>query len=86
MLIVSKDDFIGFRVQAPLKRALEAAAEADHRSLGQLCTLVLMQFLESRGEWPAKDRAVATLGKVTQSTVLKLALLRGLDALEAQYR
>jgi hypothetical protein len=28
---------------------------------------------------------VAMLGKVTHSTVLKLALLRGLDALEAQY-
>lgn len=34
----------------------------------------------------AKNRAVATLGKVTQSTVLKLALLRGLDALEAEYK
>ena len=34
----------------------------------------------------AKDRSVATLGKVTQSTVLKLALLRGLDALEQEYR
>ena len=60
MLIVPKDDFIGFRVQAPLKRALEEAAEADHRSLGQLCTLVLMKFLEDRGEWPAKDRASGT--------------------------
>jgi len=34
----------------------------------------------------AKDRAVATLGKVTQSTVLKLALLRGLDVLESEYK
>ena len=34
----------------------------------------------------AKDRAVATLGKLTSSTVLKLALLRGLDALEAEYK
>ncbi len=34
----------------------------------------------------AKDRSVATLGKVTQSTVLKLALLRGLDALEQEYK
>jgi hypothetical protein len=34
----------------------------------------------------AKDRAVATFGKVTQSTVLKLALLRGLDALEQEYK
>lgn len=34
----------------------------------------------------ARDRAIATLGKVTQSTVLKLALLRGLEALEAEYK
>jgi len=34
----------------------------------------------------ARDRSVAMLGKVTQSTVLKLALLRGLDALEAEYK
>jgi hypothetical protein len=60
VLIVPKDDFIGFRVQALLKRALEEAAAADHRSLGQLCTLVLMKFLEDRGEWPAKERAAAT--------------------------
>lgn len=60
MMIVQKDDFIGFRVQTALKRALEAAAEAEHRSLGQLCTLALMQFLESRGEWPAKGRAAGT--------------------------
>jgi hypothetical protein len=34
----------------------------------------------------AKDRSVATLAKVTQSTVLKLALLRGLDGLETEYK
>lgn len=34
----------------------------------------------------AKDRAIATLGKVTPSTVFKLALLRGLEALEAEYK
>lgn len=33
-----------------------------------------------------KDRSVAMLGKVTQSTVLKLALLRGLAALEQEYK
>jgi predicted transcriptional regulator len=53
MLVMQKDDAIGFRVPAALKRALEAAAKAEHRSLGQLCTLALMQFLERRGEWPA---------------------------------
>lgn len=52
MRTMQKDDAIGFRVPAALKRALEAAAEAEHRSLGQLCTLALMQFLERRGEWP----------------------------------
>lgn len=34
----------------------------------------------------ARDRSVAMLGKVTSSTVFKLALLRGLEALEAEYR
>jgi len=52
MLTMHKDDAIGFRVPAALKRALEAAAQAEHRSLGQLCTLALTQFLERRGEWP----------------------------------
>lgn len=57
---MEKDDTIGFRVPAALKRALEAAADAEHRSLGQFCTLALMSFLESRGEWPAKNRAGGT--------------------------
>lgn len=56
MRIMQKDDAIGFRVPAALKNALEAAAKAEHRSLGQLCTLALMQFLERRGEWPIDDR------------------------------
>lgn len=54
---MQKDDAIGFRVPAALKAALEAAAKAEHRSLGQLCTLALMQFLEQRGEWPLDERA-----------------------------
>jgi hypothetical protein len=33
-----------------------------------------------------RDTAVTTIGNVTRSTVVKLALLRGLDALEAEYR
>jgi hypothetical protein len=53
---MQKDDAIGFRVPAALKRALEAAAEAEHRSLGQLCTLALIEFLERRGEWPVNSR------------------------------
>jgi hypothetical protein len=56
MQLMQKDDAIGFRAPAALKRALERAAEADHRSLGQLCTLVLMRFLEQRGEWPPRER------------------------------
>jgi len=51
-----KDDAIGFRVPSALKRALEAAAEAEHRSLGQLCTVALMEYLEKRGEWPIGTR------------------------------
>jgi len=34
----------------------------------------------------ARDPNVVPLGQVTQSTVLKLALLRGLDVLEAEYK
>jgi hypothetical protein len=54
MLDMDKDDSIGFRVPAALKRALEARAEAEHRSLGQLCTLALMAYLEGHGEWPPR--------------------------------
>ena len=57
MRIMEKDDAIGFRVPSALKRALEAAAQAEHRSLGQLCTLALMEFLERRGEWPVGSPA-----------------------------
>lgn len=56
-IMQQKDDVIGFRVPAALKRALEAAADAEHRSLGQLCTLALMDFLERRGEWPRRSSA-----------------------------
>jgi len=49
---MEKDESIGFRVPAALKRALTARAEAEHRSLGQLCTLALMGYLERHGEWP----------------------------------
>jgi hypothetical protein len=60
MRTMQKDDAIGFRVPAALKSALEAAAKTEHRSLGQLCTLALMQFLERRGEWPIDDRGDRT--------------------------
>jgi hypothetical protein len=54
-----KDDTIAFRAPGALKRALETAAEADHRSLGQLCTLILMRYLEQRGEWPPRGAGAA---------------------------
>ena len=57
MRTMEKDDAIGFRVPSALKRSLEAAAKAEHRSLGQLCTLALMEFLERRGEWPVGKSA-----------------------------
>jgi hypothetical protein len=56
MAAMQKDAAIGFRAPAALKQALERAAEADHRSLGQLCTLVLIEFLEKRGEWPPREQ------------------------------
>ena len=33
-----------------------------------------------------RDRAVTAIGNVTRSTVVKLALMRGLDALESEYK
>lgn len=60
-----KDDAIGFRVPSALKRVLEAAAEAEHRSLGQLCTVALMQYLEKRGEWPIGTRGTRAGSRAT---------------------
>lgn len=60
-----KDDAIGFRVPSALKRALEVAAEAEHRSLGQLCTVALMQYLEKRGEWPIGARSTRAGSRAT---------------------
>jgi predicted DNA-binding protein len=34
----------------------------------------------------AKDPAVATLGIVTRSTLVKLAILKGVEALEQEYK
>lgn len=34
----------------------------------------------------ARNRTVAALGGVTRSTVLKLALMRGLDVLEQEFK
>jgi hypothetical protein len=59
---VEKDDSITFRISSELKRALEAAAAADHRSVGQFCTLVLMRHLEGLGEWPPRGAAANRAG------------------------
>lgn len=56
MAAMQKDTAIGFRAPAALKQALLRVAEANHRSLGQLCTLALMEFLERRGEWPPREQ------------------------------
>jgi predicted transcriptional regulator len=65
---MKKDDSIGFRVPTELKRSLERVAEADHRSLGALCTLALMEFLERRGEWPARAASrSAGAGRITRA-------------------
>lgn len=63
MLDMDKDASIGFRVPAALKRALEARAEAEHRSLGQLCTLALMDYLERHGEWPVRTSSGRNAGR-----------------------
>lgn len=34
----------------------------------------------------AKDKTLAAVGKVTRSTVLRLAFMRGLEALEREYK
>lgn len=56
---MEKDDSITFRISSELKRALEAAAKADHRSVGQFCTLVLMRHLEGLREWPPRRAGTA---------------------------
>lgn len=40
---------IGFRVEAELKAALEAAAKADDRSVSSLVTIILRDWLKERG-------------------------------------
>lgn len=47
-----KDGSLTIRLPAPLKEALERAAEADRRSLSQMVGLALEKFLEARNEWP----------------------------------
>ncbi|MCA9675543.1 MAG: hypothetical protein H6708_27710 [Kofleriaceae bacterium] len=55
---MNKDTSITFRIPAELKAAAERAAEADCRSVGQLCTFLLTKHLEAVGEWPpARKRA-----------------------------
>jgi hypothetical protein len=34
----------------------------------------------------ARDSTVAALGEITRSTILKLAVMRGLDALEKEHK
>jgi hypothetical protein len=34
----------------------------------------------------ARDKTVTAIGNVSRSTIVKLALMRGLDALEAEYK
>ena len=34
----------------------------------------------------SKDRAISTFGQVTRSSVVKLALLRGIETLENEYK
>ncbi|MGN6105501.1 MAG: hypothetical protein ACTHU0_10385 [Kofleriaceae bacterium] len=52
---MEKDAQIVFRAPRALKQALSNIAESEHRSLGQLCTLVLTKYLEDRGEWPPRS-------------------------------
>lgn len=46
----------------------------------------VLKRAESLTRRVSKDSSVAALGKVTRSTVLKLAVMRGLEVLEAEYK
>lgn len=63
-----------------MARAEEAGAQIAVRLPGE--TIRRMDALRTK---LAKDATVGALGRVTRSTVLKLALARGLDALEQEY-
>lgn len=52
-----KDNIITLQVPMGLKAAAIRVAEAEHRSLEQLCTELLVAHLETRGEWPESERS-----------------------------
>ena len=47
---------LGFRIPDEMKAALEQAAKADERSVSSLVTIILRDWLRSRGYLPAADR------------------------------
>ncbi|WP_158247984.1 hypothetical protein [Paracoccus sp. SY] len=49
IVVMAKGAPIGFRIDADIKAALEAAAEADDRSLSSLVTIILRDWLKERG-------------------------------------
>jgi uncharacterized protein (DUF1778 family) len=50
---MAKTEAISVRVSAEMKRALERAAERDHRSLASLVLKILMEWLTARKLMPA---------------------------------
>ena len=52
---IRKDVSLTFRLPQALKDAMERVAEGEHRTVSQMVSLVLMQFLESRHEWPPTE-------------------------------
>ena len=53
--LMQTDDRLGLRIDARLKKAAEAAAEADDRSLTSLVQKIIKDELVRRGFWPPPD-------------------------------
>jgi hypothetical protein len=46
---MNRTALIGFRVEPPVKRAAEQAAEQDHRTLSSFLEKILVEFLYAHG-------------------------------------
>jgi hypothetical protein len=56
---MDKDTRLTFRLSTETREALEAAAEKDHRSVGNLLDLIVIEWLEAKGHLrkPAPKRS-----------------------------
>lgn len=52
-----RTDMLAFRVEAPVKQALERAAKADDRSVSNLVERILVNWLKENGHLRAESAA-----------------------------